>query len=202
MASTNTFKALGEVLLAYRLYYQKDDFKITYKRVAPRKWVEEFQFDLNEVPFAASEASIREVVIFPILRLAWKPYSEYFTIWGDKTISADEILNATPDYIIAKNSEYGRIVFESPYIAVVEAKMDDFTTGWAQCALEMLAIQKINSPSDLPVIGIVTNGESWQFAKLDKDQFTEYHQSFTLENINQIISALATMFEFYKAKLG
>jgi hypothetical protein len=60
---------------------------------------------------------------------------------------------------------------------------------------------KINNFSDLPVVGIVTNGESWQFAQLEKDQFTEYQQSFTIENINTLISALATMFEFYKSKL-
>ncbi len=201
MAFTNKYKSLGEVLLAYRLHYKKDDFKITHKRTAPRNWVKEFKFDLNEIPFDASEATIREVIIFPILRLAWKPFSPYLTLWGHKAISADETLSGVPDYIIAKRSELGAIVFESPFVAVVEAKMDDFTGGWAQCALEMLAIQKINNIPDLPVIGIVTNGESWQFAQLDKDQFTEYRQNFTLENVNGIISALATMFEFYKAKL-
>lgn len=201
MAFTNKYKSLGEVLLAYRLHYQKDDFKITHKRTAPKKWVEELKFDLNEIPFDASEATIREVIIFPILRLAWKPFSPYLTLWGHKSISADDVLNGTPDYIIAKRSDLGAIVFESPFVAVVEAKMDDFTGGWAQCALEMLAIQKINNLSDLPVIGIVTNGESWQFAKLHNDQFTEYRQNFTLENINGIVSALGTMLEFYKSKL-
>jgi hypothetical protein len=200
MAFANKLKTLGEVLLAYRLYHQKEAFKFTHRRVAAKKWVEELRFDLENIPFDASEATIREVVIFPLVRLAWKPYSEYFTIWGHKAISADEILNGTPDYIIAKNSEYGRIVFESPYIAVVEAKMDDFTGGWAQCALEMLAIQKINKNQELPVFGIVTNGETWQFARLDDSNFIEFQQSFTLDNINGILSALTTMLEFFKMK--
>ena len=201
MAFTKKFKNLGEVILAYRLHYRQDKFNITTKKSASKRWLEEFRFDLQKIPYDASEATIREVVIFPIVRLAWKSYSEYFTIWGHKTIVADEELNGTPDYIIAKNSEYGRIVFETPYIAVVEAKMDDFTGGWVQCALEMLAIQKINNIPDLPVFGIVTNGETWQFAQLNGADFIEYKQNFTLENINSIISALATMFEFYKAKL-
>lgn len=201
MAFTKKYKSLGEVILAYRLHYRQEKFNITIKKITPRKWLEEFRFDLAKIPFDASEATIREVVIFPILRLAWKPYSDYFTLWGHKAIEADAELSGTPDYIIAKNSEYGRIVFESPYIAVIEAKMDDFTGGWAQCALEMLAIQKINNKPDLPVFGIVTNGETWQFGQLDGSDFIEFQQSFTFDNINSIVSCLSSMFEFYKAKL-
>jgi hypothetical protein len=201
MAFTKKYKSLGEVILAYRLHYRQEKFNITIKKTTPRKWLEEFRFDLDKIPFDASEATIREVVIFPILRLAWKPYSDYFTLWGHKAIEADAELSGTPDYIIAKNSEYGRIVFESPYIAVIEAKMDDFTGGWAQCALEMLAIQKINNKPDLPVFGIVTNGETWQFGQLNGSDFIEFQQSFTFDNINSIISCLSSMFEFYKSKL-
>ena len=201
MAFTNKFKTLGEVLLAYQLRYEQGDFKFTHKRNAPRKFVEELKFDLKEIPFDASEATLREVIIFPILRLAWKPFSPYLTLWGHKAISADETLSGIPDYIIAKRSNLGSIVFDVPYVAVVEAKMDDFTGGWAQCALEMIAIQKINNQPDLPVFGIVTNGELWQFAQLEKNLLTEYKQVFILENLNSLLSALTTMLEFYKSKL-
>jgi hypothetical protein len=201
MAFSKKYKTLGDVLLAYQLHFQKEDFKFTHRKTASRKWLEEFRFDLNEIPFDASEAMIREIIIFPILRLSWKPFSAFFTIWGHKFIEADEVLNGTPDYIIAKRSELGNIVFDEPYIAVIEAKTDDFTGGWAQCTLEMLAIQKINKEKNIhfPVFGIVTNGESWQFAKLNEGMFIEYRQSFALGNINEIISALTTMFEYYKA---
>ena len=201
MAFTNKFKTLGEVLLAYQLRYEQGDFKFTHKRNAPRKFVEELKFDLKEIPFDASEATLREVIIFPILRLAWKPFSPYLTLWGHKAISADDTLSGIPDYIIAKRSNLGSIVFDVPYVAVVEAKMDDFTGGWAQCALEMIAIQKINNLPDLPVFGIVTNGELWQFAQLEKNLLTEYKQVFILENLNSLLSALTTMLEFYKSKL-
>ena len=201
MAFTNKFKTLGEVLLAYQLRYEQADFKFTHKRNAPRKFVEELKFDLKEIPFDASEATLREVIIFPILRLAWKPFSPYLTLWGHKAISADDTLSGIPDYIIAKRSNLGSIVFDVPYVAVVEAKMDDFTGGWAQCALEMIAIQKINNQPDLPVFGIVTNGELWQFAQLEKNLLTEYKQVFILENLNSLLSALTTMLEFYKSKL-
>lgn len=204
MAFSKKFKTLGDVLLTYQIRYQKENFEIAQEQTVSEAWLTEFEFDLNEIPFDASEAAIREVVIFPILRLAWKPFSQSLTLWGHKAIEADEILSGTPDYIIAKKSALGSIVFESPYVAVVEAKMDDFTRGWAQCALEMLAIQKINATekkTNLPVFGIVTNGKSWQFGKLENHVFTEFRQIFILDNINQIVSVLTTIFDFYQKKL-
>ena len=201
MAFPKTYKTLGDVLLAYKIYHQRGDYKLTHKCIAPRQWVKEFRFNLREIPYKESKTFIREVIIFPVLRLAWKPFSPYLTLWGHKAISADETLSGIPDYIIAKRSNLGSIVFDSPYVAVVEAKMDDFTGGWAQCALEMLAIQKINNVPDLPVYGIVTNGETWQFAQLNGSNFIEFQQSYTFDNINAIISSLSSMFEFYKEKL-
>ncbi len=43
-----------------------------------------------------------------------------------------------PDYILAKQSVRGKIIFGKPLLAVVEAKKDDFEGGWAQCLLEIL----------------------------------------------------------------
>ena len=202
MGLPKTYKTLGDVLLAYKIYHQRSDYNLTHKCVAPRQWVKEFRFNLREIPYRESKTFIQEVIIFPILRLAWKPFSPYLTLWGHKAISADETLSGIPDYIIAKRSNLGSIVFDVPYVAVVEAKMDDFTGGWAQCALEMIAIQKINKLPDLPVFGIVTNGETWQFAQLHGSNFVEFQQSFTFDNMNMIVSALSSMFEFYKLRLS
>ena len=131
MAFPKTYKTLGDVLLAYKIYHQRSDYNLTHRCFAPRQWVKEFRFDLREIPYKESKTFIQEVLIFPVLRLAWKPFSPYLTLWGHKAISADETLSGIPDYIIAKRSNLGSIVFDVPYVAVVEAKMDDFTGGWA-----------------------------------------------------------------------
>ena len=123
MAFTKKYKGLGDVILAYDLQYQKESFKFTVKKTAPRKFAKDLEFDMKEIPFDASEAMLREVIIFPILKEAWKPFSPYLTLWGHKPISADDDLAGIPDYIIAKRSHHGTIVFETPYVAVVEAKM-------------------------------------------------------------------------------
>lgn len=46
-----------------------------------------------------------------------------------QSIKYDSELFGIPDYIISKRSELGKIIFETPYLAVVEAKKDDFTSG-------------------------------------------------------------------------
>jgi hypothetical protein len=198
MAFTKKYKGLGDVILAYDLQYQSASFKVTVKKAAPRKFAKDLEFDMKEIPFDASEATLREVIIFPVLKETWKPFSSVLTLWGHKPIEADDILSGVPDYVIAKRSHHGNIVFEQPFVAVVEAKMDDFTSGWAQCALEMLAIQKINNDPDLTVFGIVTNGETWQFAKLLGKDFTEFSEIFILRNLNELFSVLTTIFDFYK----
>jgi hypothetical protein len=198
MAFTKKYKGLGDVILAYDLQYQKEPFKFTVKKTAPRKFAKDLEFDMKEIPFEASEATLREVIIFPVLKEAWKPFSPFLTLWGHKPINADDDLAGIPDYIIAKRSHHGTIVFETPYVTVVEAKMDDFTGGWAQCALEMLAIQKLNNDPELTVFGVVTNGETWQFANLHGKNFTEFSEIFILRNLNELFSVLSTIFEFYK----
>ncbi|MEY4934825.1 MAG: hypothetical protein RIS64_1184 [Bacteroidota bacterium] len=198
MAFTKKYKTLGEVLLAYKLHHVKETFKITVKKAAPRRFAKDLAFDMKEIPFDSSEATIREVIIFPVLKEAWKSYTNCLTLWGHKAIYANEELNGTPDYVISKRSLLSNIVFEAPFIAVVEAKMDDFTGGWAQCALEMLAVQKVNQTPELPVFGMVTNGEVWQFAQLKDSLFTEFSEIFILRNLNELFSVLTTIFEFYK----
>jgi hypothetical protein len=83
-------------------------------------------------------------------------------------------------------------------VIVLEAKMDDFTSGWAQCALEMLAVQKLNGSPQLPVFGIMTNGDYWEFAQLENDLFVEFSARYSIENLNNIMSALNSIFELYK----
>jgi hypothetical protein len=48
------------------------------------------------------------------------------------------------------------------------AKKDDFEQGLAQCLVEMQACQWQNHQvsHDADILGIVTNGEGWQFYKL------------------------------------
>lgn len=193
-----TYKTLGEVLKAFRLTYELASFPAkTGKVVAPAQLHIEVEFTLNEVPYSVSEAAICENLIYPVLREVWKPFSKVFSIWSHQPIELNAELTGIPDYIIARRSELGFIVFDAPYVAVVEAKRDDFTLGWAQCALEMYTIQQLNNDTR-PVFGIVSNGETWEIAWLENAIVKQYRERFDINQLDDLFSALTYVLETCK----
>jgi hypothetical protein len=77
----------------------------------------------------------------------------------------------------------------------VEAKRDDFIKGWGQCLAEMVAIQKMNDQSEQQTIyGIVSNGQLWQFGKLQNNRFTKNFVAYTIYNLEQLLAALNYVF--------
>ena len=194
----NNFKSLAEVLRNYRIRYEKQDFVVTNKTGASAHLKEEINFNIQEIAIDVSEAAICELVINPILRSAWKPFTDVLAFWVRQPIQYNDDLTGIPDYLFSKRSELGKIIFEKPYVAVVEAKRDDFTGGWAQCALEMYAIQQINDDKKLPIYGIVSNGDVWEFAKLEDNLFVEFEDKYTLKDIDTILSVLTSILDFYK----
>ncbi|NEO79146.1 hypothetical protein [Moorena sp. SIO4G3] len=89
--------------------------------------------------------------------------------------------------------------------SLIEAKKNDFQQGWGQCLAELVASQKIlgalsvgelNSPrvapQDIqrPVYGIVTDGNLWQFGRLQRDIFTQNIENFTIDKLSRLYGAL------------
>ena len=107
----------------------------------------------------------------------------------------DSDLTGIPDYIISTKSELGKTVLGLPIIVVTEARQNNFTEGWGQCLAEMLASQKINRDDMLPVYGIVTDGEVWQFGRLVKDVFTKNRTRLPVDNIDRLFGALSHIIE-------
>ena len=158
----------------------------------------DLDYVMNNMPYKVSEAAIRENILYPILKEVFKKYDDTLMLWANKSISFDKELGGMPDYIVAKQSERGKIIFGKPLLAVVEAKKDDFEGGWAQCLLEMYTIQKINGKPDMPVFGIVTNGDNWEFGRLDDTVFTENEHFCTILELDTLFSVLTAFFELCK----
>ncbi len=127
---------------------------------------QELAFNLRTLPIGRSEIGAGEVLLFPILREVWKPYSDDLTLFTHEGLTFDEDLTSTPDYFVCKVSEYGQTIPDVPYLLVAEAKLDDFERAWGQCAAAMLAAQKLNQAPDVPIYGIATNGKAWEFGRL------------------------------------
>jgi hypothetical protein len=193
--SDKKYKKLGDVLKAYKIRYQiLDNFEKIYPFEPSQHLTEAIQFTLKHIAYRISEEIICESILYPVLVEVWKPYVQYFSFWSHTSLNYDEELKGIPDYLITRLSPLGHIVLEQPYIAVVEAKLDDFVGGWAQCALEMIAMQKMNGTPEMPIYGIVSNGDIWQFAKLQQGEFVQYEQEGSIKNLPILMSLVFSLF--------
>lgn len=194
----NQFKTLADVLKHYHIRFLREDFPPLNADPVPEVLREDIRFTLQCIPYDVSEAAVCENLIYPILKSAWRDYADVLSLWSHQSIQADNVLAGIPDYLVSKRSELGVIVMETPYIAVVEAKRDDFSGGWAQCGLELYAIQILNAAPQLPLYGIVSNGEIWEFAQLAQDRFTLYNQRCDVNDLDRLFNSLRTILEFCK----
>ncbi|HMV49033.1 MAG TPA: hypothetical protein PLD20_01770 [Blastocatellia bacterium] len=193
MAFTD-FKTIAEVQEQFSIKYRAADFvRVTPVEISPAL-AEELLFVARYIDTRVSEFAIRETLIFPVLREAYKKYAEEFSLWSHRFIKYDERLVGTPDYFVSKRSELGKTVLGKPLLLMAEAKKNDFDEGWAQCLAEMVAAQKLNG-SDLTIYGSVTDGQVWQFGKLERDVYTYNDKLFTLDELAELLGAWDYIFE-------
>ncbi len=194
MAFTD-FKSPDEVQKAYHITYRQEHFLQFTPRMPSAQFLADFEFNTTYFDVFSSEASRCENVIYPLLRDACKQVVSQYSLWSHKSITADETLTGTPDYIIANRSELGNNVLGFPLVLVVEAKQNDFIKGWGQCLAELVAAQKLNEQPSHPVYGIVTDGELWQFGRLHDSQFTRDTTRATIDAIDHVFGAVSAIIQ-------
>ncbi len=189
------YKNIAQVQKEFGIKYEEEDF-IQAQAVPPTpEFVAEFEFTRENIDVYTSEASRTELIISPILRAVYKHYHEQYSFWIQKSITYNEKLSGTPDYIIATKSALGKTVLELPLVVLVEAKRNDFEQGWGQCLAELVAAQKINDKAAAPVYGIVSDGELWKFGKLTQSTFVGNLEGFTVANLPRLFGALHFIFQ-------
>jgi hypothetical protein len=185
-----SYTEIGDVAHAHNIQLRRASFV----KPAPAPFSEYFRseivFNLNEVPYDSTESAACETLIYPLLREAWKPFRDALTIWSRPTITYDSDLCGMPDFLVARRSPLGHLVFDIPYFLVVEAKRDDFVRGWGQCLAAMVAVQKLNGLLDPTLYGVATNGLAWQFGRLEKNVFTQESEPFTVQRLDDLADAL------------
>ena len=195
------YKYIGQTQSEFGIKYVDGNF-IAAEPVKPSDFfLQEFDFTIKNLSFR-SEPARTETLIFPILREIYKSYSNKVTLWSHEPIVYDAKLNGVPDYLIATQSPLGKTVLAKPLLAVVEAKKNDFEYGWGQCLAELVATQKLNDEENLTVYGIVTDGETWQFGKLEKQLFTKNILSFPFGDLPELFGALHFIFQKISAPLS
>lgn len=122
----------------------------------------------------------------------------HLKIWKGALL-ADEQTTGYVDYLVAERKAY----LEAPLLCIVEAKKDDFEQGLAQCLVEMKACQRNNQKRDLltDVSGIVTNGDSWQFYRLQVDGQVYGTGTYSRGTIAELLGCLRAVFQFCEQSL-
>ncbi len=194
--SFSSYKSIGVVAKTFQIKYIRDNFITEIEFDVSDSFRNELELILNEGVFDNSDMAICETIIYPILKEVWKAYRRNFLLWSHQALTYDENLSGTPDYIVAKRSPLGTVVFDKPYFVVVEAKKEsDFTEGWGQCLAEMVAVQKINNDLEQRIFGVVSNGAIWQFGQLISDNFTQNKRFYTIQDLERLFAAVNYVFQ-------
>lgn len=184
------YKTLAQAQTQLKIRYREEDF-IPAQELAPSaQFLEEFEFNRINLDMFSSEAARAEIIIFPILREAYKHHAARYSLFVQRYITCDADLSGTPDYIIAAKSALGKTVLETPLVVIAEAKKNDFEQGWGQCLAELVAAQRLNRDALFPVYGIVTDGNLWQFGKLVEDLLTKNQHDYTIGDWARLFGAL------------
>ena len=153
----SSFKTIGEVLKMFQVTYTETNFLTELAFNVSDYFREDLELMMRDAVVDNSEFAICENLIYPVLKEVWKAYRNNFILWSHQSLTYDEKLSGFPEYILAKRSPLGKVVFDKPYFILVEAKQDNFETGWAQCLAEMIAAQRLNGETEIIIFGIVSN---------------------------------------------
>ncbi|MDY6782164.1 MAG: hypothetical protein SW833_06360 [Cyanobacteriota bacterium] len=198
----SSYKDIASVLKEFQVVYTEASFIGEIEFSISEYFREDLEIVMQDGVPNASEFSICENLIYPVIKEVWKAYRTHFVLWGHKSLTYDETLSGFPEYILAKRSPLGKIVFEKPYFLLVEAKQDKFEEGWAQCLAEMIAAQRLNEELEVTIFGIVANGDRWQFGKLEADVFTRNKIYYTIQEIDKLFAAVNYVFQQCELRLN
>jgi hypothetical protein len=198
----SSFKTIGEVLKTFQVTYTEANFISELAFTVSNYFREDLELMMRDAVVDNSEFAICENLIYPVIKEVWKVYRQHFILWSHQSLNYDERLSGFPEYILAKRSPLGKFVFDKPYFILVEAKQDNFETGWAQCLAEMIAAQRLNGEYQIVIFGIVSNGITWQFGKLEGEIFTRNSTYYTIQEINKLFAAVNFIFQQCEQQLN
>jgi hypothetical protein len=198
----SSYKTISEVLKEFQVTYTESNFIGEATFQIYDYFRDDLELVMREGVVYNSEFAICENLIYPVLKEVWKLYTSKFTLWSHQSLNYDEKLSGFPEYILARRSSLGKIVFDKPYFILVEAKQDNFEAGWAQCLAEMIAAQRLNEEFKIVIFGIVSNGERWQFGKLESELFSINTIYYSIQELDKLFGAVNYIYQQCELQLN
>lgn len=115
------------------------------------------------------------------------PNFPHLKVWKAMPLETDTLVGIA-DYLFSPDYAY----LKTPLLCAVEAKRDDFVQGRAQCIAELVACRWNNRREghERSVFGIVSNGQAWQFYRLDEDNTIVESTLYTTSDLPRLLGAL------------
>lgn len=197
--SFSDYQSLEETLKEFQITYTEANFITGIEFPISDYFRQDLQLLLEDGAVDASEYAICENLVYPVLKEVWKNYRKKFTLWSHRYLNYNANLSGFPEYILARRSPLGKVVFDKPFFVLVEAKQDNFDAAWGQCLAEMVAAQRLNDNPKLTIFGITSNGDRWQFGKLEANFFTLNSIFYTIQELDKLFAAVNYI--FYQCEL-
>lgn len=193
--SFSSYKNLSETLKEFQITYTEENFMQEIRFEVSDYFREDLQLMMKYSVVDSSDRAICENLIYPLLKEVWKRYRKRFILWSHHFLTDEASLSGFPEYTLAMRSPLGRVVFDQPYLLLVEAKKDNFKGAWAQCLSEMVAAQRLSQNSEMTVFDIASNGNIWQFGQLNGTTFTQDRSFYTIQALDQLFAAVNYIFQ-------
>jgi hypothetical protein len=180
-------------------YLSIDHIKVWHiepKAIAPSEIFQRYLERITIFDLQGSEEG-KKIIIDAILVEALQPFRQKLKIWKGVNLEGD-IAHGEADYLITVNKGY----LETPFLCIIEAKRDDFYQGLAQCLVEMKTCQWRHHQEgrDIDILGIVSNGETWKYYKLDKQNVA--FETISYSDIPMILGGLDYLFKLCEQNIG
>jgi hypothetical protein len=157
--------------------------------LVPSPWLRESLENGIQLSFT-SEKARGEFIVAPILIECRERMQRRISVFSGVSLNVDPAkgLNGECDFVLARTPS--TIALQAPLMVILEAKKQDIDEGVGQCAAQMLGACRYNEREGIRVpfmFGCITNGDSWQFLKLEGTDLQRHPKRFGIDDISKIL---------------
>ena len=148
----------------------------------------------------STEKAVSERLVAPILAEIGKR-NDFIQIFSGEIIVGDKKqgLNGEIDFVIARRP--WTLKPKNPLFCVTESKLGLVDNGVGQATAQMLGVRFFNQKrgyQDVPIHGVVTDGKSWRFLKLENNDLLIDRTDYSTSDLSLVLGVLQEIVDFYK----
>ena len=149
----------------------------------------------------SSKKAVSAQLIAPVVVELVKT-NEYIQVFADEYIVGDEALGLMGEFDFIFSRRPWMRTPEMPLFCITEAKLGAINKSVDKAAAQMLGIKhynhKVGLTKEIIIHGVVTDGTSWRFLKLDGvNLFVDVHV-YSVDNLPFLLGAFQEVLNFYK----